>query len=247
MRMKAVASLVTPGKSLADVGCDHGYLPIHLVREGIVPSAIAMDVNKGPLESAEKHILESGLADRITVRLSDGLKELKAGEAESVTIAGMGGRLMIRLVEESVLREDMEISEYILQPQSDLPHFRKKMEELGLLVMEEKALYEDGKYYTVGRYIPSYRGYAALMFDLMAGCEADIDTETAKKLHRTYGGRLLTGKDQALHTYLKKETETLKEIRNRIEKESSSEKSKGRLTRLENQERLNMLALSFYQ
>ena len=71
-RMQKLASLVTEGNRLADVGTDHGYIPIALVQAGKIPSAIAMDVNRGPLARAEAHIREAGLATYIETRLSDG-------------------------------------------------------------------------------------------------------------------------------------------------------------------------------
>ena len=75
-RLRAVASLVTPGSRIADVGCDHGYIPIYLYLEGRIPGAIAMDVNRGPLLRAEEHIMEYGLGKYIETRLSDGVKAL---------------------------------------------------------------------------------------------------------------------------------------------------------------------------
>ena len=78
-RMDRLASMVTEGSSLADVGTDHGYIPIALVQTGKVSRAIAMDINKGPLERAALHIREQHLEDRITTRLSDGMTALKEG------------------------------------------------------------------------------------------------------------------------------------------------------------------------
>ena len=75
-RLQAVADLVTPGMRLVDVGTDHAYIPIYLTQNGLVPSAIAMDINKGPLERADAHILEHGLDGKIVTRLSDGLVNL---------------------------------------------------------------------------------------------------------------------------------------------------------------------------
>ena len=97
-RISSVASMVTAGNCLADVGTDHGYVPIYLYERKIIPRAIAMDVNKGPLERASLHIAESGMKGVIETRLSDGLAALKAGEADSIVIAGMGGPLMIRIL-----------------------------------------------------------------------------------------------------------------------------------------------------
>ena len=89
----------TKGSRLADIGTDHGYIPIALVQEGRIPSALAMDVGKGPLSRAREHIHSQGLDTYIETRLSDGLTELHEGEADTVLIAGMGGMLMKRILE----------------------------------------------------------------------------------------------------------------------------------------------------
>ena len=102
-RLQAVADLVTPGMRLADVGTDHAYIPIYLTQNGLVPSAIAMDINKGPLERADTHILEHGLDGKIVTRLSDGLVNLKMEEADTMIAAGMGGGLVIHILNEGLI------------------------------------------------------------------------------------------------------------------------------------------------
>ena len=99
-RMKAVAALVSPGSRVVDVGCDHGYLPIYLVMNKRIPSAVAMDVKSGPLSRAQENIKAHGLDTYIETRLSDGLKNLKKGEGDALIIAGMGGPLMEKILEE---------------------------------------------------------------------------------------------------------------------------------------------------
>ena len=90
-RLETVASFVPKGSNIADIGTDHGYVPIYLVREGQAEHAVAMDVRKGPLERARAHVEDAGLGSRIDVRLSDGLAGLETGEADCVVIAGLGG------------------------------------------------------------------------------------------------------------------------------------------------------------
>ena len=85
-RLMSVASGVTKGNRLADIGTDHGYIPIYPVSEGIIPSAIAMDVNQGPLDRADAHIREHGLEDKIGTRLSNGLEKLDADEADTIVV-----------------------------------------------------------------------------------------------------------------------------------------------------------------
>ena len=99
-RLQAVADLVSDGRTVADVGTDHGYIPIYLIQSGKCARAIAMDVNKGPLQRAKDHIEEQGLSCQIATRLSDGVQHLEAGEVECIVIAGMGGALTIRILEQ---------------------------------------------------------------------------------------------------------------------------------------------------
>ena len=118
-RLQAVADLVTPGMRLADVGTDHAYIPIYLTQNGLVPSAIAMDINKGPLERADTHILKHGLDGKIVTRLSDGLVNLKMEEADTMIAAGMGGGLVIHILNEDPAKT-RSLKELVLQPQSEL-------------------------------------------------------------------------------------------------------------------------------
>ena len=83
-RLLAVAGFVTPGSRVADIGTDYAFVPIYLMEHKIVPSALAMDIGKGPLLAAEEHIKEHGLEKYITARQSDGVLALQDGEADSV-------------------------------------------------------------------------------------------------------------------------------------------------------------------
>lgn len=145
-RLTALAAMVSTGNRLADVGTDHGYVPIYLYREKRIPGAIAMDINRGPLERAKAHIQEYGCTAAIETRLSDGCRALKAGEADTVLIAGMGGGLVKRILEEGsqVLAS---VSELILQPQSEIAEVRRFLYENGYHIIEEDFVIEDGKYY----------------------------------------------------------------------------------------------------
>ena len=145
-RMQALTDMVTPGTVITDVGCDHGFVSVYLVQKGLSPRVIAMDVRSGPLERAREHIREYGLQDRIETRLSDGLHGLKTGEANGMICAGMGGPLMEKILTEG--REQAQgFAELILQPQSEIPHFRTFLMDEGYLLLDENIIYEEGKYY----------------------------------------------------------------------------------------------------
>ena len=147
-RLFVTASMVTEGNKLADVGTDHGYIPIYLVEQKKIKTALAMDIGIGPLERAREHIEENGLKDYIGVRLSDGVKELKKGEADSVVIAGMGGGIIIKILSEG--REVLSsVSELILEPQSEVDRVRKYLHKNGYVIDKEDFVKDAGKYYPI--------------------------------------------------------------------------------------------------
>ena len=156
-RLQTVAAAVTPGHRIADVGTDHGYVPIYLVKNGLCPSACAMDVNKGPLARAAEHIGQEGLSDKIATRLSDGLAGLSPDETDTVVIAGMGGELICRILKNApeFLKAGME---FILQPQSEWFKVRHLLHDAGYHIAGEWFLKEDGKYYVVIKALPAPAG-----------------------------------------------------------------------------------------
>ena len=137
-RLQAVADLVSDGMRVADIGTDHGYIPIYLVQTGKCPNAIAMDVNKGPLLRATAHIQEEGLTMQIATRLSDGLSSLKEGECDCAVIAGMGGHLMLDLFGEAteILKQCKQL---VVQPQNALERIRTFFYEEGFSIQTEKG------------------------------------------------------------------------------------------------------------
>jgi len=139
---------VSQNRCVADVGTDHGFVPIRLVEQGAACRAIAMDVRQGPLERAREHILQHGMEAQIETRLGDGLSVLKPGEADTVIIAWIGGELMLKILREGAHLHG-QIRHYILSPQSELSLFRHGLETLGLLISDEVMVEEDGKYYVV--------------------------------------------------------------------------------------------------
>jgi len=160
-RLEAIASMVPrlgAEGCVADVGTDHGFVPIWLVQQGVCGRALAMDVRKGPLQRAREHILQYGLEKQIEPRLRDGLEKLRPGEAQAVVIAGMGGELMLRILREGGPVRDT-VSHWILSPQSEPALFRHGLEELGIRIVEETMVFEDGKYYPVIHGVPGVMHY----------------------------------------------------------------------------------------
>nr|WP_288826605.1 class I SAM-dependent methyltransferase [uncultured Clostridium sp.] len=187
-RLGVIASFVPEGSHVADVGTDHGYIPIHLVQEGIAKSAIAMDVRKGPLLRAQTHIKEAGLEDLVEVRLSDGLLKLEKNQADCVVIAGMGGELIIHILEEGRHLWD-SISYWVLSPHSELYKVRKFLIEHEFSIGRETMIKEDGKYYSV----------------MGVTREASVLSRLNPELEYRYGRDLLKSGDPVLKEYLKKE------------------------------------------
>lgn len=147
-RLSLCAEYVREGSRLADIGTDHGYLPIALCRSGKIPSALACDINPLPLESARRNIAEKGLSDRIRTRLSDGLKEIGADEAEDIVIAGMGGELIAAILGECPWVRDAS-KNLILQPMTRHDVLIKWLCENGFCIEDQEAVFDGGKVYTV--------------------------------------------------------------------------------------------------
>lgn len=179
-----------------DIGTDHGYVPIWLVQKGVCPSALAMDVRKGPLERAEEHVEEVGLSGKIELRLSDGLAKLKAGEADTVVIAGMGGKTdlpdsgtgtpCVGELERGKRTPDSVAAVGAGRSAS----FSGKQ---GFSILREAMLTDEGKYYIV---IEAARG------TMRPGREQDY----------RFGADLIRKKDPVLLAYLEKEEKMTRQV-----------------------------------
>ena len=97
-RLLKIASLVDNGKRIADIGTDHGYIPVYLLNQNKIQYAILGDVNKGPLENARKEVTRNKLQDKVDLRLGSGIEVLKENEVDEIIIAGMGGMLINNLL-----------------------------------------------------------------------------------------------------------------------------------------------------
>ena len=231
-RLQAVAGLVTAGNVACDVGCDHGFVSIYLAERGISPRVIAMDVNRGPLQTARGHIGEYGLAELIETRLSDGVEALAAGEADTLICAGMGGRLMLRILEEGGEKVRL-MKEMILQPQSELQEVRKYLRSKGHTVAEERMVLEAGKYYPVMRILPSGRTEG------QTGRADEEKNEVRLRIEDKYGPVLLRKKDPVLQDFLQKEKRICRQILEGLQAGGSRQESRRKeiLERLEDIER----------
>ena len=148
-RLELVASFVPQGAILLDVGSDHAYLPIELVEKGQIKGAIAGEVVEGPYQSAVKNVEVHGLKEKIQVRLANGLAAFEEADQVSViTIAGMGGRLISRILEEG-LDKLANVERLILQPNNREDDLRIWLQENGFQIVAESILEEAGKFYEI--------------------------------------------------------------------------------------------------
>lgn len=146
-RLALCAGLVRPGVPVADIGSDHGYLPIWLLKAGRCPRAVAADINQGPLAAARANGARYEVGDGLRFLLSDGLDGLGAEDAEDVVIAGMGGPLILRIAARAPWLRDPG-KRLVLQPMSGAPELRAGLWELGFRILEERACVDGGKVYS---------------------------------------------------------------------------------------------------
>ena len=223
-RMLALTQMVSKGNIVCDIGCDHGFVSIYLVQKQIAPKVYAMDVRTGPLERAKEHIREYGLEAYIETRLSDGLHELKEGEAQTMVCAGMGGPLMKKILTEGC-KKARAMKELILQPQSELALFRSFLRMEGYKIVQENMIYEDGKYYPMMKAVPC----------------TDVDDLTGEasdyELWDMYGELLLKEKHPVLKLYLAHSRTYMEEILAHLQSQGG-ERAKDRLEQIKEELRM---------
>lgn len=225
-RLGAVAMLVQECDSLADIGTDHGYIPIYLLEHQKIQKAVAMDINKGPLERARDRVNASHLQEKICLRLSNGAEKLEVGEVDAVVIAGMGGPLMVNIMKNR-LDVFRALDFFVLQPQSEIEQVRHFLQEQGFVITKENMVYEEGKYYSM--------------------MQVESGTMNCKKeCEFLYGPWLLREKNVTLLEFLKKEEKKYLEL---LEKLSGKDTESQRERYAQLQELLmhNREAMAYYK
>ncbi len=196
-RLMAIASMVSPGQRLIDIGTDHAYIPVFLASKGVIPSAVAADINAGPLAKAEANIFVNGLTGTVTPVLSDGFEDIEVKGGETGVIAGMGGPTIMGIIERDA-EKVKKLGELILEPQSREEEVRKFLARNGFAITDEDMIYEDGHFYFIMKAV--YTGEKTELSDVEA----------------FYGPCLLAKRNSVLLRFLEKQLGELHVIEDRI-------------------------------
>ena len=145
-RLRAIAEQVPKGAKLADIGTDHGYLPVWLILNGIVETAIASDLREGPLDRARQTAARYGAAERISFRLCGGLDGIARSEADVIAIAGMGGDTIAQILAAAPWAREKTL---LLQPMTALPALRRWLGQNGYAIRAERVAREGQRLYSI--------------------------------------------------------------------------------------------------
>lgn len=147
-RLYTIAQAVPHGARLADIGTDHGYLPVWLLQRGIIKKAIAADLRPGPLDRAKETANRFDLSEKMDCRLCDGLTGVDANETDCIVIAGMGGETIIHILDDAPWTKEEEIM-LILQPMSSQEDLRRWLLRNGYRIVREIIAQEEKNFYTI--------------------------------------------------------------------------------------------------
>ncbi|WP_101772832.1 tRNA (adenine(22)-N(1))-methyltransferase [Peptostreptococcus faecalis] len=147
-RLGKIASIIEKEAIIADIGTDHAYLPVYLLEKEIIKRAIISDVNKGPLENAKKVILKNNLEYKVDFRLGNGVEVINVGEVDEIVIAGMGGALISKIIDNSI---DIckSVSKMILQPMQSSEQLREYLNDSHFEIIDEHLVKEDFRLYEI--------------------------------------------------------------------------------------------------
>ncbi|WP_310550271.1 tRNA (adenine(22)-N(1))-methyltransferase [Paenibacillus glufosinatiresistens] len=230
-RLAQLLEQIPTGSVLADIGSDHALLPAAAVQEGRAVRAIAGEVNPGPYEAARRTVAETGLGAAVEVRRGDGLDVVEAGEADCITIAGMGGGLIASILERGAAAGKLNgVKQLLLQPNVGEDIVRRWLDRNGWLLTDERILEEDGKIYEVLAAIPS----AAVAAPYGAGLYADSTLADGngpiidREIKYLMGPWLLRSGGEIFEAKWRSEIDKMKKIReslSRSEQGAAEEKS----------------------
>jgi len=140
-RLEMIANLIDENETMADIGTDHGFLPVSLWERGICKKIILSDVNKGPLEKASDNIKATNPGVEFDLRLGNGLETILLGEVSTLVIAGMGGVLITEILEAD-LKKSKSFKKIILQPRNGQSKLRYWLLANGFIIIKEELVKE---------------------------------------------------------------------------------------------------------
>ena len=185
-RLALCAELVRNNVRIADIGTDHAYLPIWLARANRISHAIAADLRSEPLHSGQENIIKYHVEDMIETRLSDGLTAINPNEVDDVIIAGMGGELIAKIIDNSPWIKDNE-KHLILQPMTKSEYLREYLYKNGFEIIKENAVVADNKVYSVMCCV--YSGNLDV-FDNLSIYIGKLNEDTSDAAHKYIQGKI---------------------------------------------------------
>lgn len=212
-RLQQVADTVRKSNIIADIGTDHAYIPIYLVKKGIAKGAVAADISVGSCKKAQLNINNNHLSNLINVRCGNGLEVIDNSEnIDTIIIAGMGGLMAI-----SVLESNREIvnkaEQLVLQPQRDIDKVRKYIHSIGFKIINEYMLIDGDKFYNI--------------------IDAEKGTEEYSEIEYLFGKCLIESKSVILKEYVEIElNKLLKVLKNMKDNGKENDKAYERLNKL---------------
>ena len=208
-RLQTIADQVNPGESVADIGTDHGFLPIYLTQTQKSPKVVLSDISGESLKKALTDCKEYMPSKEFDLREGNGLKVLKPGEVDTVVIAGMGGILISEIIK-SDLEHARTFARYILQPRNNIAKLRFSLNEIGFIIEKEIPVRE-------GKYIPLVLTVASSGTD-----ESAAKRPLREDVRWEYPDTLLRDRNKYTFEYLKREWSKHCAIKEKIEMNSVS-------------------------
>ena len=202
-RLQCIADMVPEGVRIADIGTDHAYIPIYLIKKGIASYAIASDLRPGPVARAVENVQRYGLMDSIDIRLGDGLEAIKRDEVDVIIVAGMGGILITEILDasKSLLSN---IKRLILQPMIAQKEVRMWLLEHNFAIIDEELVAEGHKIYNVIVAEPGEQKFE-------------------KEIYYSIGKKLIEKRDPLLVQWINKSINTMKKIVMQLEDNHSDD------------------------
>ena len=149
-RILAIASLIEKQDSIVDIGCDHAYLDIYLIKNKLCKKAIASDISEGAINQARTNIEKYGLVKKIKTVISNGLENIDIKDINTVVISGMGTKTILDILDNPKVNQ---INKFIIQSNNNLDELRLSMNKKNYKIVKEIVVYENSKYYTIIEYV----------------------------------------------------------------------------------------------